>query len=318
MRRYRFIGFLFFLFALPIAAQTAPIRVPSDVAASHLKSSPSPPYPPLAQMANIQGNVLLHIQIDPNGNVSPYSVVRGHPMLVPAAVDGIKRWKYSPFEFSGHPVSALTVVMVRFGNPANHDPEDKAEVIFQDKFWVPMAGTQKALEVGDLGTAEQALADAGNILNAAGSTPTHNQERWQWMMSMGSLRRLQKRAAEAEQHYTDALALEKDKKESPAVAASLSALGSLYYEENKTEQARDKLKKAVSIYQKNYKAASSVPSALAIYIHALVDDSWMLAKLAANEEEAARHCQVVLDMQKSLKEDDLKFAECKRMVSAGR
>lgn len=199
------------------------VRVSSDVAVSHLKSSPAPEYPPLAEAARIQGNVILHIAIDPNGNVSPLRVVRGHPMLVPAAMSGVRNWKYSPFTTNGQPASVVTVTVVRFGNPANHDAEDKAEVAFQDKFWAAIDRAQAALSTGDLSAAEQTLTDGQTALSAGGPPPVHVPERWQWAMSMGEVNRQQKRVTDAEQRYAEALALQKDNKDSPEAAVSLSA-----------------------------------------------------------------------------------------------
>ena len=104
MARFWLIAFLLIAFGSAAAAPGAQVRVPSDMAASHLKSSPAPQYPPAAQTARIQGNVILHISIDPLGNVTPLRVVRGHPMLVPAAIAAVNNWKYTPFVLNGQPV----------------------------------------------------------------------------------------------------------------------------------------------------------------------------------------------------------------------
>jgi TonB family protein len=214
MARFWLSFLLIITFGSSAVAQGARVRVSSDVAASHLKSSPAPAYPSLAETARIQGNVILHVAIDSNGNVSPLRVVRGHPMLVPAAMSGVQNWKYSPFSANGQPVSVVTVAVVRFGNPANHDAEDKAEVAFQDKFWETIDRAQAALSTGDLSAAEKALTDGQTALSAGAPPPIHVPERWQWAMSMGELNRQQKRVTAAEQRYTEAIALQKDKKDS--------------------------------------------------------------------------------------------------------
>ncbi len=314
------LSFLFVIAFGSIAiAQGARIWVSSDAAASHLKSGASPEYPSLAQVARIQGNVILHIAIDPNGNVSPLRVVRGHPLLVPAAISAVRNWKYSPFTANGQRVSVVTVTVVRFGNPANHDAEDKAEVAFQDKFWAGIERVEAALSMGDLSAAEQSLTDGQIALSAGGAPPVHLPERWQWAMSMGDLNRQEKRITDAEQRYTEALALQKDTKDSPEAAASLSALGGLYFESNKSDQSRDRLTKAISIYQKNYKAAARMPTAQDVYARGIANDSWMLSKMAVGEhrqDEVVRQCRVVLNFRKSLGEDDPKVAECERLIAA--
>jgi hypothetical protein len=79
------------------------------------------------------------------------------------------------------------------------------------------------------------------------------------------------------------------------------------------------LTKAISIYQKNYKAATKLPSAQDVYARGIANDSWMLSKMAVSEhkqEEAVRQCRVVLGFRKSLSEDDPKLAECERLIAA--
>ena len=47
-----------------------------------------PTYPPLARAARVQGDVVLSAVIDTNGQIQNLQLVSGHPMLVPAALDG--------------------------------------------------------------------------------------------------------------------------------------------------------------------------------------------------------------------------------------
>jgi TonB family protein len=55
-----------------------------------------PTYPPLARQARIQGVVGLAVTISPEGRPTNLSVLRGHPLLVQAALDAVKQWVYSP------------------------------------------------------------------------------------------------------------------------------------------------------------------------------------------------------------------------------
>ena len=41
-------------------------------------------------------------------------VISGHPLLAPAAVDAVGRWRYSPTRLNGQPVSVLLTVTLRF------------------------------------------------------------------------------------------------------------------------------------------------------------------------------------------------------------
>ena len=58
-----------------------------------VKSS-APVYPAIAAKMRIEGTVKLEATIDPDGSVSDVKVVSGHQLLVQAAVDAVKKWKY--------------------------------------------------------------------------------------------------------------------------------------------------------------------------------------------------------------------------------
>jgi TonB family protein len=58
--------------------------------------NPLPGYPAFARQLNLAGTVKLKAVVDPDGRVKQIEVVGGHPVLVDAAVDAVKRWKYAP------------------------------------------------------------------------------------------------------------------------------------------------------------------------------------------------------------------------------
>ena len=138
-------------------------------------------------------------------------------------------------------------------------------------------------------------------------------------MLMGELNRRQNKFTDAERSYTEALTLQKDNKDAPETAASLAALGELYFESNKSEQARGNLTKAISIYQKNYKAASKNANAQEVYARGILNTSWLLSKIALNEqhpEEAIQQCKTAIQYKSSLTTADPKVEECERLLSA--
>jgi TonB family protein len=94
----------------------------------HLVSHPKPVYPPIAELAHIQGSVLLHVTVDTSGAVTRVDVVGGPPMLRGAAVDAVKRWTYRPFEVNGHAATVKVVVSVPFslGIPDALEKSDEA------------------------------------------------------------------------------------------------------------------------------------------------------------------------------------------------
>lgn len=73
-----------------------------------------PPYPPLARAARVQGDVVLNAIIDVNGQITNLQLVSGHPMLVPAAIDAVKQWRYKPYLLNGQPVEVETTITVIF------------------------------------------------------------------------------------------------------------------------------------------------------------------------------------------------------------
>lgn len=287
------------VFAVNLSAQTI-IRVAPEDAANHLLKNVVPKYPPLAQTANIQGNVILNITIDETGSTSNIRWVRGHPMLSPAAIEAVKQWKYQPFEVDGKPASVSTIVMVRFGNPKNHDAEDRAEVLFQDRFWRVEEAAKSAVRARAFATAEQRLSEAGQVLDAAAGQ--HGSERWHWLLTSGEALQAQQKYAEAEERYRKALALNADEKRSPQNAFSLSHLASLYGEQKKYDLARETLLKALPIYQANFEHAGNTP-AEQVYGQAIAYASWDLSKWAFQSNDSvngAKYCRTVVEFERFL------------------
>jgi len=56
----------------------------------------APQYPELAKRVNAAGTVRLEIEVSPNGEVKNVKALGGHPLLIPAAEDAIRKWKYEP------------------------------------------------------------------------------------------------------------------------------------------------------------------------------------------------------------------------------
>lgn len=84
-----------------------------------------PVYPPLARAARIQGKVLLRAVIDKHGVVKELTAVEGHPMLIPAAMESVKSWKYKPYYKDGKPVEVETTITVNFTLAKPEATDDK-------------------------------------------------------------------------------------------------------------------------------------------------------------------------------------------------
>jgi periplasmic protein TonB len=81
---------------------------------SFLITKVNPSYPPEAERQHVDGTVLLRINIDKNGNVLTVEPVTGHPLLIPAAIDAVKRWKHKPYLLNQTPVEVETTVLIKF------------------------------------------------------------------------------------------------------------------------------------------------------------------------------------------------------------
>ncbi len=90
------------------------VRVSQGVTQGLLIRKVQPPYPALARSARIQGDVLLKAIIDKQGNIQDLQLVSGHPMLVPAAIEAVRQWRYRPYLLNGQPVEVETTITVIF------------------------------------------------------------------------------------------------------------------------------------------------------------------------------------------------------------
>jgi protein TonB len=73
-----------------------------------------PAYPPLARSARIQGQVVLQAVISKQGVIENLKVLAGHPMLVPAAIEAVRQWRYRPYVLNNEPVEVETQIIVNF------------------------------------------------------------------------------------------------------------------------------------------------------------------------------------------------------------
>jgi protein TonB len=73
-----------------------------------------PEYPSLARQARIQGQVSLRAIISRDGRIENLQVVNGHPLLVQAAIDAVRQWRYRPYMLNGEPVEVETQITVNF------------------------------------------------------------------------------------------------------------------------------------------------------------------------------------------------------------
>jgi protein TonB len=105
------------LAALAVAQDNPPpkhLRVSSGVADGLKIHDEQPHYPREAQEKGIQGDVVLQATIDTKGNLTNLKAVQGDPILVKAAIDAVKKWRYRPYILKGEPVDVDTVIKIQF------------------------------------------------------------------------------------------------------------------------------------------------------------------------------------------------------------
>jgi protein TonB len=73
-----------------------------------------PVYPHAARDAHVQGDVVLRAVIAKDGRVKEVNLVRGHPVLVRAAVDALRQRRYRPPILDGTPIEVETDVTIHF------------------------------------------------------------------------------------------------------------------------------------------------------------------------------------------------------------
>jgi len=98
----------------PPKATTSRIRQGGAVTQASLVNRVQPNYPPLARQTRISGTVRLHAIISKDGSVQQLEVMSGHPLLVQAALDAVRQWRYRPTTLNGEPVEVDTTIDVIF------------------------------------------------------------------------------------------------------------------------------------------------------------------------------------------------------------
>jgi periplasmic protein TonB len=67
----------------------------------------APQYPPLARNLNIQGSVKADVLVAPNGTMKSVEFKGGHPLLVQAAQNALREWKWEPSPRETHEIVEL-------------------------------------------------------------------------------------------------------------------------------------------------------------------------------------------------------------------
>jgi TonB family protein len=120
--RIEMVGWLLFVSALFPAIyqqpQAAPEPQPRAVdwqVEKFLRVSAEPAvYPPIAQMAHIEGSVRVQFVVGTDGTTKDLTYLSGPPLLMGAALNSIRPWRFKPTIVSGVPVEVETFTTVNF------------------------------------------------------------------------------------------------------------------------------------------------------------------------------------------------------------
>ena len=74
----------------------------------------APVYPSLALKARVEGSVTIAATIDVDGKLHDLRVIHGHPLLIDAALESVKQWRYRPTILNEVPIASETVIEVNF------------------------------------------------------------------------------------------------------------------------------------------------------------------------------------------------------------
>jgi len=106
---------------LPPATPGVP-RAPEAVTRTLRIEKVDPLYPPIGIRDRIQGSVFLDVRIAASGDVENVSMISGHPVLAPAAIEAVRQWKYKPYMVNGEPGLVETTVSLTF-TISDSDPQ---------------------------------------------------------------------------------------------------------------------------------------------------------------------------------------------------
>jgi TonB family protein len=123
--------FISFAAVFPFAESQVP-QIPNvrqEDLASHLMVYVVPSYPTKAQAAQVQGNVVIHVEVGVDGLVRSTEVVSGPAMLRQGAVSALKQWRYVPFHSGKETIAVTGDVLISFtlnDKPEVHTPHESS------------------------------------------------------------------------------------------------------------------------------------------------------------------------------------------------
>lgn len=100
--------------APPKVAPPQKLRVSQGVLDGNKIRDVAPLYPNMAKVAHVQGDVVLRATISKTGTIENLTAISGHALLIPAAIDAVKQWRYRPWVLNNEAVEVDTIITVKF------------------------------------------------------------------------------------------------------------------------------------------------------------------------------------------------------------
>jgi TonB family protein len=99
------------------AVESSRPRISPEIAEEYVTTRVEPQYPPKARVQHIEGPVVLDVSVGKDGAVQKLTAISGSPVLVPAALDAVRQWRFQPFFYEGQPQGFVTRITVDFRLP---------------------------------------------------------------------------------------------------------------------------------------------------------------------------------------------------------
>jgi TonB family protein len=93
------------------------LQVPAEEAEASLLHRVEPDYPEAARQQQVEGLVVLDLDVGPDGGVREVKPVSGPPLLAQAATNAVKQWRFKPRLVGGHPAEMQTRITLNFQLP---------------------------------------------------------------------------------------------------------------------------------------------------------------------------------------------------------
>jgi TonB family protein len=93
------------------------VPISQGIAGGVLVHKVQPVYPAEARRMHVQGSVVIDATVTAQGQVDGLKLVSGDPVLAQAAMDAVRRWRYTPYSLNGQPIAKETRITISFIAP---------------------------------------------------------------------------------------------------------------------------------------------------------------------------------------------------------